>query len=88
VRGAGKVGDFKQAAVLVAKRRARGVDNGHVVFRRTERVPFQPLAGDFLLGGLVVGEDEQVRLLLAEFGRKRDRSINRRVRRPAFPLRQ
>jgi hypothetical protein len=88
VRGGGKICDFQQAAVLLTERGARGVDDGEIIQRQTERMPFESLAGNFFIGRFVVGQDENVRLLFAEFGGERDGGINRRVGRPAFPLRQ
>ena len=43
-------------------------------------MPFEPLVGNFFIGGFVVGENENVRLRFAEFGGERDGRIKRRVR--------
>ena len=83
-----KIGHLDQAAILLAEGGARGVDNGQVIQLQAKGVPFQPGIGQVLISRLVIGEHQNVGLLLAELGGQRDGGVNLRTGRMGAPARQ
>jgi hypothetical protein len=71
----GKVGDFKKATIARAVRCTRGVDEGKIHTRFTNRFPTNAAWREIGFGGGVVGKHEHIGIAFAEIAREGQRGI-------------